>query len=127
MRPRRTVSAVVLVLLLAIGGCGDDRTIEDLDDARAVLDDDDAFETGKEAGVSFARLADGLLPLGRRCIETRSREDERCQRLLAAAAYAQVFAVEALDCTEPGIAEARAGLSRYLRDGGSTPGVPACN
>ena len=127
MRRGRCAAVLALVLLAGISGCGGDGGIEDLEDAQAVLGEDDAFASGKEAGVTFAKVADGLLPLGRRCVETRGREDERCQRLLAAAAFAEVFAVEALDCTQPGIEEARAGLARYLRDGGTTPRVPDCN
>ena len=115
---------VVLATVL-IAACGDGGNIDTVDDARALLDDGGAFET-EEAGRSFARIADALLELGRDCIDEHGRDDPRCERDLAAAAFAQAFAPEALTCTQPGIDEARQGLDSYLAGADDVPQVPTC-
>lgn len=116
---------MVLATVL-IAACGDGGNIDTVDDARALLDDGGAFETGEEAGRSFARIADALLELGRDCIDEHGRDDPRCERDLAAAAFAQAFAPEALTCTQPGIDEARQGLDSYLAGADDVPQVPTC-
>ena len=120
---RRAAALLAVALVACSGGDG----IDDVDGARALLQRDDAFETGDEAGASFARVADALLRLGRECVDEHGRDDERCQRPLGAAAFAQVFAADALDCTEPGIDEARSGLDAYLGGADELPAVPACS
>jgi hypothetical protein len=119
----RRVLALAIVVLAACGGGGG---VHDVDDARDLLDDDGAFDTGKDAGQSFAKIADALLELGRDCVDDKGREDETCGRHLAAAAFAQVFATDALQCTQPGIDEARVGLDAYLAGGEEVPQVPVC-
>ena len=118
-------AALVVILVLAACSRGDDG-VDDVADARALLGRDGAFETGREAGASFARIADGLLALGRECVDDRGRDDERCERHLEAAAFAQVFAADAVVCTEPGIDEARDGLDRFLAGEDELPTVPVC-
>lgn len=61
-----------------------------------------------EAGDALARVGSILLQAGKEC------DDDRCDALLSASAFAQVLAVRVLGCTAPGRFEMRRAMRRYL-------------
>ncbi len=96
-----------------------------VDDALRILDADPSFVSSEKGADSFADVADVLEAAGRTC------DTPTCERLLEASAYARVVAVRVLDCTLPGLYDARAGMRSYvsqLRAGRATrpPSLPAC-
>ncbi|HUR77651.1 MAG TPA: hypothetical protein VMZ22_06875 [Acidimicrobiales bacterium] len=112
--PGRLLAAVVVVL--AVGGVAlssGDRD-SNLDRAISRLDDEGRFATSTEAGQTVADISTQLRVDGAAC-----RDDEqpipRCSALLSASAFSAVIAVTMLECTAPGVYDARVSLGRYLR------------
>jgi hypothetical protein len=85
-----------------------------VDRAQSILRDGGNFSTGREAGVSLARVASLLRADTVACGRDHLRTDHRCQARSAAFGYAQVVAVAVLGCTAPGRLEARTATLRYL-------------
>ena len=105
----RLACAVAIALVLASCG-GDDGP--PLERALGLVEDDGAFSTALESGDTFAHVAELLLDA-----------DEP-----AASAWVQVVAVEVLECSLPGIHDARSAVRDYvaavMAPSGSTPEVP---
>lgn len=123
--PRRVLLLVAVVLLVA-GGLAAvfaGRT-SDLDAARALLADEDAFAAASTAGQALSRASIHLQDQGDDC-------DDRCHRFFTAAAMARASAVVALRCKRPQLHEIRIEFVRYLdalASGGAPdpPFPPAC-
>lgn len=126
------VVAVVLALVVALLVRGGDDG-DGLARARAMVDDDDRFGTAYEAGDAFAVIGQLLQEDGEACRRDDGGTSERCARLLAASAAAQVMAYRVLDCTAPGRFDARTDLAEHLDalasgdDPGDPPGAPDCD
>ena len=102
-------------MALALAACGDDAT--SLERARSLLERDGAFGTALESGDSFAHVGELLLDAG--------------APYRPAAAWAQVAAVEVLDCRQPDVHDARAALLDHLDavtagDAAQPPALPDC-
>ena len=83
--------------------------------ARGVISDDAKFANGPTAGSTFASISARLASDGQACVRRWSRDDPRCSARMAAAAYATVVAPMLVDCTQPGVFEARKGLDDELK------------
>lgn len=129
LRARLSVWLVVATALLMVGSACSG-TDDPLDEAIAIADDAGEFGNGPEAGESLARIAQHL----GRAIDGCDADEEaiRCDSLRVASGYAQVLAVQVLQCTAPGRFEARTGMLELLREvdavepeDSSTPEPPA--
>lgn len=83
--------------------------------AERVLREDKRFPNGPKSGRVFADLSHDLLGDAQSCSNTHGRDDTRCRARFSAAAYANVTAAAVLNCTQPGIYDARRSTSQYLR------------
>jgi hypothetical protein len=90
------------------------------------VQDNGSFSTAIESGDTFAHVGELLLQAADDC-------DAACPGVLQASAYAQLVAVEVLDCTQPGIHDARAAVLAYLAAviaspavAGTPPALPTC-
>lgn len=98
---------------------------------RALLADDERFDTAYRAADTLARVGELLQRDGADCRRDDGRA-ARCGHLLAASAAAQVMAVRVLDCTGPGRFAARTSLRDHLDaiadgdDPGQPPAPPDC-
>ena len=130
----RYIAAGVLVLLLAGAAAatqvGDESPAER---AVEVLDDDAGFTTAVGAGHSFLAVSELLRAEGEGCARDGEQEQERaCEAWFAVSGYTQIVAVNVVECTAPGIFDARAALRDHverLRAGdadNALPPVPRC-
>ena len=110
---RRAVAFALVVLALAACGGDDDPPLER---ALALVEDEGGFGTALESGDTFAHVAELL-----------GDADQP-----AASAWAQVVAVEVLDCSLPEVHDARRVVRDYVLDvieSGSSaelPPLPSC-
>lgn len=125
-RAARIVALAVGVVAIA-GSCGTDE--EPLDAAISIASDAGEFGNGPEAGESLARIAQHVDDAIEAC--DAEVDGTRCASLSVASGYAQVLAVQVLQCTAPGRFEARTGMLELLRaievvspDSTSTPEPP---
>lgn len=109
-RQRLKRGVLVALVMWMVTGCGSDQA--PLEKALAIARDDSDFDSGPEAGESLARIAQHIEDAIDRCdVEV---EGTRCDALRVASGYAQVLAVQVLQCTAPGRFEARAGTLDLL-------------
>jgi len=104
------VFAAVAIVIAVIAASRLSRGNPFVGEAVAVISDDARFETATDAGVAFARVASLLQEAGEDC----GGDADECGRFFTAAAFAQVTAVHVLDCTRPGIFEARRAMRTYV-------------
>lgn len=113
----RTVAAALAVIVLAItataGAMNRDRPSA-LSQARDLLNDDDNFVTATETGITFVRVSRFVRDEAERCAADDGLTDDRCEALFSASAYAQIDAVQVLECTRPGVFTARETMQTYL-------------
>lgn len=111
------VVAVLAVLLLRDG--------PSVGAALTVLDDDARFTTARRAAEAFIETSQILQVTAIAC-------SDDCSPMFEASAYAQVLAFEVVDCTLPGVHDARQALIAYLErvDEGDAdvqpPSLPDC-
>ena len=120
---------MLLLAALAVAGCGQPSRLER---AEQILDDEDRFTTGLDAGEALADVGALLQEAGVACRE-RSPDSPRCSALLSASAAAQVMAVRIITCTAPGRFEGRMALLDHVRAveddpdrAGPPPAPPFC-
>lgn len=106
MLKRLAPRLLAIALIGVLASCGG--SASPVERARRIVDDDDRFATSIEAGDALARVGSILLRAGKEC------DDEGCDALLSASAYAQVLAVRVLDCTAPGRFQMRRAMRQYL-------------
>lgn len=130
-RWRLAAAALVIVALATMAWNLWGRPSDDgLTQAVAVLEDDRAFATATDAGVSLVQVSSLLQDAAEAC-QSKDAASARCDALFTGAAYSRVSGVSVLTCTRRGIAEARTEMSRYLetlqRDAtAELPSVPRC-
>ena len=117
------VAAIVLVAGGLVSAMFVART-SDLDVARDLVADEDAFAAASTAGAALNRASIHLQKQGDDC-------EDRCDRFFTAAAMARASAVVALRCKRPQLHEIRIEFVRYLdalASGGAPdpPFPPAC-
>ena len=79
-----------------------------------IIEDDSRYSTSLESGQSFLRVSDLLLKFANQC-QRDSERRIRCAAAFQGAAYSRTLAVRVLECTRPGIFEARQRTRSYLR------------
>ncbi len=124
MRPDARALLLIAVALLAAGILVS-RTVgrdDPLQDARALVADDEGFGSATRSGVTLTRISERLEAAGERCL---AEDGGNCDALFAGAGYSRVSAVGILRCTAPAIFEARAALRNYLER--LSDGDPALN
>jgi len=107
--------------------CGRDGGTPPLERARSLVEADSGFGTAIESGDTFAHVAELLLEFGDTCTTP-------CPAVHQASAYVQLVAVEVLDCTEPGVHDARRLVLDHLDEVIASPSsadlqppsLPAC-
>lgn len=104
------VGVLALALFLASG------PRSEFDVAVDTLGDDSLFSTSRAAAESFLAVGEHLGEAGRRCVRDESRASPRCSALLAGAGYTQTAALRVVDCTRPGVFEARRAAIDHLDD-----------
>ena len=104
------------MLLLVVAACGDDDE-PPLERARSLVEADGGFGTAIESGDTFAHVAELLLEYAETCDDAAP-----CPAVLQASAYVQLVAVDVLECTEPGIHDARRAVLDHLDEVVSSPG-----
>ena len=125
-KPRKLGLRAVFVALTLVVGCGGEERTR-LERARDLVEDNGGFGTALESGETFAHVGELLLETGRECTSP-------CPAVLQASAYVQLVAVGVLECTQPGIHDARRAVLDHLDDviasPSSTelepPALPAC-
>jgi hypothetical protein len=114
---RFTLAFVVIVGLLATALLVHGRSSSAaVPAARSVIGNDARFANGPTAGATFASVSARLLADGQACTRRLRRDDPRCTARMAAAAYASVVAPMLVNCTQPGVYEARHGLDTELKE-----------
>ena len=116
-------AAIVLVVGGVVSATFVSRT-SDLDVARELIADENAFAAASTAGAALNRASIHLQKQGDDC-------ENRCDRFFTAAAMARTSAVVALRCKRPQLHEIRIEFVRYLdalASGGAPdpPFPPAC-
>ena len=113
--PQRVLIAVAafLALIGVVAAVAVGRT-NPVDNAIEVVEDDAQFNRAADAGVAFIRISRVLSDAAGACENTD--KDDPCRAWLQAAGYAQVAAVEVINCTRPGIFEHREKMRGYLHE-----------
>lgn len=108
--------AIVAVVVALVAGylVFGRRSPSGLTATRTWLTQDSRFTSGPTAGQTFAKISATLLTDGKACEHDHPGRDPRCVARLSGAAWANVTAVNLLNCTAPGVFQARTRLSRYL-------------
>jgi hypothetical protein len=126
----RLAVALVVASVALLAACGDEPTR--VERAIDVLDDEDRFTTGEEAGEAMADVGALLQEEGTEC-RSADADAPRCDALLSASAAAQVTAARILTCTAPTRFEARTALADHLGAldedpvaAGPPPAPPSC-
>jgi hypothetical protein len=125
------VSLAIAVAILVMGAVVAVRAVQHesaLEDSIGKLEDDGHFTTSTEAGNTIANISVKLRQSGASC-RGSDKDAPRCSAVLSAAAYAAVTAYTVLDCTAPGVYDARTAMLKYLRavraySKGALPSVP---
>ena len=125
------VSLAIAIAIIVMGGVIAVRSMQResaLDDSIGKLENDAHFTTSTKAGNTIANISVKLRQSGASCHRS-DNEAPRCSAVLSAAAYAAVTAYTVLDCTAPGVYDARMALLKYLRavraySTGALPSVP---
>ena len=114
-RPWRRLAAVAAVVLVVGGALAALRPHPSgLARTRTALAADSRFANGPKAGSAFADISHWMLADGRACLRSHSTTDHRCRLRLSASAYAGVSAFILVDCTSPGVFQARAAMRSYI-------------
>ena len=95
-----------MLVLALVAGCGSDEPTL-MERAQSLVEGDGGFGTAIESGDTFAHVGELLLEAAEAC-------SVPCPGLRQASAYVQVIAVEVLECTQPGVHDARAAVLAYL-------------
>ena len=103
----RLVAVIVVVLVAGVFVLHRRGTSDGISTARHLLQQDARFANGPRAGNTFADLSHVLLSDAKACEHRHSSVDERCTARYSAAAYASVTAFALIECTQPGVYEAR--------------------
>ena len=117
MTRRRVLAVAGLVALVAVGLAVDavaGGPSSGLASARHVLQRDSRFASGPTAGTAFADVSNLMLHDAKACARRHSSADQRCAARFSAAAYASVTAFALVDCTQPGVFEARRAALKQL-------------
>lgn len=102
------VIALVAVLVMRRGP-----QTEGVERGLEILQDGDRFDEAQQAGEAFALVASAVLSEGEECREEHG-EIAMCDARFSAGGFAQVFAVAALDCSQPAIHRGRTALREHL-------------
>ena len=111
---RRAAAVSVIALVVVAAAVGLRPHESGLAKTRAALASDSRFANGPKAGSTFADISRWLLADGQACQRSRSATDHRCRLRLSASAYAGVSAFILVDCTSPGVFQARAAMRSYI-------------
>ena len=111
---RRLATAAALVLLVVAATTALRPHTSGLAKTRAALAADSRFANGPKAGSTFADISRWLLTDGQACQRGHSSTDHRCRLRLSASAYAGVSAFILVDCTSPGVFQARASMRSFV-------------
>lgn len=106
--------AVVVVAVVAAAVVVARPAPDGLAKSKALVADDARFVTAQGSGLTFVKVATLLRAEAESCAKRRAQGSPRCAALFSASAYAQVSAVLVLDCTRPGVFDARQSMRRYL-------------
>ena len=109
MTRARVIVIAVVAGLVALGAVVVTRhaSVDGVASARRVLQRESRFANGPSAGTAFADVSHLLLQDAKACARRHSSADQRCAALYSAAAYASVTAFALLECTQPGVYQAR--------------------
>jgi hypothetical protein len=132
LSPQRRLAAMALaaalvLVVIAIAALVTRHPPTRVDRARALVADDARFSTAEETGVTFIGVAQLLRDEGESCLKRKGATASTCASFFSGSAYAQVSAVQVLNCTRPGVFDAREAMRRYLEDiaRGRDSSVPA--
>ena len=117
MSRTRLLAIAGVVALLVVGLVVDataGRSSSGLVSARRVLQRDARFTNGPTAGTAFADVSNLMLRDAKACAQHHSKTDQRCAARYSAAAYASVTAFALVDCTQPGVYQARRAAMQQL-------------
>ena len=121
------VVAVVLVVVGIVATQIVNRANDDpIAEAIEIVNDEELFARGVDTGVAFVRISRVLKEGAESCEEEQGVSVE-CDALFSGAAYAQVLAVSVLDCTKPGMFEARENMRTYLKSLRESPSTQVPN
>jgi hypothetical protein len=113
---RRVLFGVIaLLVVVAVARVATSGAADDLDGAIGIASTASRFESSQRAADSFVKIRGILLDEARSCVAKHSAQHPPCAARGAAVALAQSAAVVAVQCTQPGVYEARAGILRYLQ------------
>ena len=118
------VLAVVAVLgAVALATSRDRRSPTGIEQARALTEDGDGFDSEREAAQTLLRVSDLLASEAERCERgpTDRRGPEGCRPLFAAAGYARVASVRVVGCNRPELFDVRVALDRHLATLATSP------
>jgi len=116
-------AAMLLVVGAAVAWQALRRPVGGLGAVRRLVTSNGRFDTGSSGAATFARIGNELLADAKRCQgrhagpsrpDRRADGDVRCIARFQAAAAANVTAVALLQCTQPGVFEARRRLLAEL-------------
>ena len=103
-----------------------------LQEAIAVVEDEDRFAAAQSTGMAFLRISALLREEGERCADERGRAAGDCDVYFAGAGQAQILSIQVLDCPRPELFDVRADVRGYLSrlstapDEARLPELPRC-